>query len=62
MSLHCPKCGGDTHVKETRGNERRRWCRDFNCDGRLTTVEVPTAEVQLAARIMKLVRSADGGH
>ena len=33
-------------VKETRGNERRRWCRDFNCDGRLTTREISVEELK----------------
>lgn len=39
-TIPCPKCGAATHVKETRGNTRRRWCTDFACDGRVTTAEI----------------------
>lgn len=46
--IACPKCGGDTQVKETRGARRIRWCRDFKCDGKLSTIEVSVPEVRKA--------------
>lgn len=42
--MNCPKCGGDTSVRETRhtdyGIRRRRFCDDQACGTRITTAEV----------------------
>lgn len=42
--IHCPKCGAETNVTETRSvgearTRRRRVCKAQLCDGRFTTVE-----------------------
>ena len=50
--IPCPKCGGDTAVKETRGDRRRRWCRDLSCGGKLTTKEIPMVDLQMAKRLL----------
>lgn len=56
--IPCPKCGTKTAVAETRGDRRSRVCTDVRCDGRVTTLEVPSADIELAARLMRLVRGA----
>jgi hypothetical protein len=50
--IPCPKCSGPTLTRETRGNERRRMCKDVNCDGRLTTREVSVEALKEVARLV----------
>jgi hypothetical protein len=50
--IPCPICSGPTQTKETRGNERRRWCKDINCDGRLTTREVAVSVLEEVKRLV----------
>jgi transcriptional regulator NrdR family protein len=42
--IACPKCGDDSVVVETRGNRRRRACRDVACNAKFTTVELVTTD------------------
>lgn len=41
--IHCPKCGTDTQVTETRvtghGARRRRICKSVTCGEKITTLE-----------------------
>jgi transcriptional regulator NrdR family protein len=50
--IPCPKCGGDTSVSETRGDRRRRICKDFSCGGRLTTREMPVDDIKMVMQLM----------
>jgi hypothetical protein len=49
--IPCPKCGGDTTVRETRGAHRRRVCKDYSCAGALHTVEVDRGDLTAMRRM-----------
>jgi transcriptional regulator NrdR family protein len=53
----CPRCGSDTAVSETRGHKRRRVCKDYSCNARLTTYEIPADDL---AMIRRLAGDAEG--
>lgn len=50
--IPCPKCGGDTLVQETRGDQRRRLCKTLSCGGKLVTRELPVSDLKLVQRLI----------
>jgi hypothetical protein len=50
--IPCPICSGPTQVRETRGNERRRMCKRFECGGKVTTREVAVEALKEVARLV----------